>query len=154
MISQTPILFKGTIRENLLLDKAFTDKQIWDVLQKTGLFDHVSNLELKLDHQLDFNGDNLSLGQKQLLVLSRYLLSEPKLLIMDEATSSVDLETHLKIQDIVNNLDCTVLSIVHREGKFDKVLVLDQGELVEFDTQENLQKRDSLYRQLYQPGSK
>ncbi|KAJ3253157.1 Multidrug resistance-associated protein 1, partial [Boothiomyces macroporosus] len=154
MISQTPILFQGTIRENLLLDKAFTDKKIWDVLQKTGLFDHVSNLELKLDHQLDFNGDNLSLGQKQLLVLSRYLLSEPKLLIMDEATSSVDLETHLKIQDIVNSLDCTVLSIVHREGKFDKVLVLDQGELVEFDTQENLQKRDSLYRQLYQPGSK
>lgn len=104
-----------------------------------------SGLNSGLHHEVTEGGENLSVGQRQLICLSRALLRKTKVLVLDEATAAVDLETDDLIQRTIRTefKDCTVLTIAHRLNTImdsDRVIVLDQGKIVEFDTPANLLK--------------
>ncbi|KAJ3234165.1 ATP-binding cassette sub- C member 8 [Chytriomyces hyalinus] len=139
IIPQAPILFDGTIRSNLDPFSKHTDTELWGVLERCSLQEFISNLPAKLDTPVAEGGANLSVGQRQLLCLGRALLVKSKILLIDEATASVDMETDAYIQKVLREdfAHCTVLCIAHRLNTlmdYDKILVLDSGRLVEFDT--------------------
>ncbi|KAI8903608.1 P-loop containing nucleoside triphosphate hydrolase protein [Gorgonomyces haynaldii] len=138
IIPQEPVLFTGTIRNNLDVEGKFSDDDIWKVLEQIGLHEYVSSLNEKLDSPVSENGENLSVGQRQLICLGRAILQKPKILIMDEATASVDGAADKMIQESIKTQfkHTTVLSIAHRLNTiadFDRVLVLQDGELAEYD---------------------
>ncbi|KAI8611659.1 P-loop containing nucleoside triphosphate hydrolase protein [Chytriomyces sp. MP71] len=154
MIPQDPVLFQGTIRTNLNLIKDYSDEELWRGLELVGLSNYVSNLDLKLDHEIDENGNNLSLGQRQLICLCRAILARPRILVMDEATAAIDRESDLRIQRVLEShfQDTTVLCIAHKIGTiagFDRVLVLENGNAAEFDTPSALLEQEgSLFNEM------
>ncbi|KAL2914282.1 hypothetical protein HK105_206228 [Polyrhizophydium stewartii] len=138
IIPQEPVLFKGTVRSNLDFATKYTDDELWAALDLVGLKDFVGSLDGKLDAAIEENGANLSMGQRQLMCLCKAILAKPKVLIMDEATASVDAEADKRIQESIETqfAATTVLSIAHRLNTiaaFDRVLVLDTGRIAEFD---------------------
>ncbi|XP_004680601.2 PREDICTED: canalicular multispecific organic anion transporter 1 [Condylura cristata] len=143
IIPQDPVLFSGSLRMNLDPFNHYTDEEIWKALELAHLKPFVSGLKLGLGHEVTEAGDNLSIGQKQLLCLARALLRKSKILIMDEATAAVDLETDHLIQMTIQSefAHCTVLTIAHRLHTIidsDRVMVLDNGKIVEFGSPEEL----------------
>ncbi|KAJ3317577.1 Multidrug resistance-associated protein 6, partial [Blyttiomyces sp. JEL0837] len=143
IIPQDPVLFTGTIRSNIDATNKHTDAEIWDALTIVGLKEYVSELALRLDAPVTENGENLSLGQRQLLTLARAICARPKILVMDEASSAVDAAADSLIVDSIRThfKDATVISIAHRLNTvagFDRILVLDDGRVVEFDSPANL----------------
>ncbi|KAI7739637.1 hypothetical protein M8C21_020489, partial [Ambrosia artemisiifolia] len=132
-------MFEGTIRSNLDPLKEYTDNTIWEVLDKCHLGVEVWNKELKLDSPVTENGENCSVGQRQLVCLGRVLLKRTKVLVLDEATASVDTATDAMIQQTLEKHfnDSTVIMIAHRVTSVlnsDKVLVLEQGLIDEYDS--------------------
>jgi ABC-type multidrug transport system fused ATPase/permease subunit len=153
IIPQEPVLFSGTIRENLDVESLYEDVDVWDVLERIGLKEYVSSLENKLASPVVENGENLSVGQRQLICLGRAILMKPKILIMDEATASVDAEADKLIQASIKThfKDTTVLSIAHRLNTiadFDRVLVLDDGVKMEYDSPYHLFQAGGLFSKL------
>ncbi|KAH9248706.1 hypothetical protein BASA83_009436 [Batrachochytrium salamandrivorans] len=154
IIPQEPVLFTGTIRENLDVESKFQDVEIWDVLSLVGLKEYVMKLPDKLEAAVVENGENLSVGQCQLICLGRAILMKPIVLVMDEATASVDTEADKLIQQSIKThfAHSTVISIAHRLNiivDFDRVVVLQDGELAEFDSPHVLLGRPtSLFSQL------
>ncbi|XP_058399729.1 ATP-binding cassette sub-family C member 2 [Diceros bicornis minor] len=145
IIPQDPILFSGTLRMNLDPFNNYSDEEIWEALELAHLKPFVAGLQLGLSHEVAEAGDNLSTGQRQLLCLARALLRKSKILIMDEATAAVDLETDHLIQTTIHNefSHCTALTIAHRLHTImdsDKVMVLDNGKIVEYGSPEELLK--------------
>lgn len=143
IIPQDPVLFSGTLRMNLDPFDKFTDEEIWKVLELSHLKDFASGLEEKLQYEVAEGGENLSVGQRQLLCLARALLRKSRILILDEATAAVDLETDDLIQKTIRKefSYCTVLTIAHRLHTImdsSRVMVLDAGNIVEFDSPSNL----------------
>lgn len=156
IIPQDPVLFKGTIRKNLDPFGDSSEEELWTAMVRAGLIelsklamiksqDQLSeNLyKFHLEREVDDDGSNFSLGERQLISFARALVRGSKILILDEATSSVDYETDSKIQStIVREFkDCTILCIAHRLKtilNYDRILVLDKGEIKEFDTPWNL----------------
>lgn len=159
IIPQDPVLFKGTIRRNLDPFGQHLDDKLWDALRRAGLIEAeklsfikeqklieangTSNTDdlhkFHLDQKVEDEGNNFSLGERQLVAFARALIRESKILIMDEATSSVDYETDWKIQQTIASefSACTILCIAHRLKtiiNYDRILVMDQGEVREFDT--------------------
>merc|ERR1712093_116039 len=119
------------------------DKAIWSALEQAHLRDVFEQTDDKLDVSVIEGGQNFSVGQRQLVCLARALLRESKLLLMDEVTASVDVETDALIQQTVAEAfrDCTVLTIAHRLEtimNYDKVMVLGDGRVLEYDTPLNL----------------
>ncbi|XP_039101828.1 multidrug resistance-associated protein 1-like isoform X3 [Hyaena hyaena] len=143
IIPQDPVLFSGTLQMNLdPLDK-YSDSQLWEVLELCHLKEFVQSLPRKLLHEISEGGENLSVGQRQLVCLARALLRKTKILILDEATASIDFETDNLVQTTVRKefSDCTILTIAHRLHSIldsDRVLVLDSGRITEFETPQNL----------------
>ncbi|KAJ3317330.1 hypothetical protein HDV06_001706 [Boothiomyces sp. JEL0866] len=154
IIPQEPVLFTGTIRDNLDVESLYQDDDIWRVLEMIGLKEYVTSLGEKLDSAVAENGENLSVGQRQLICLGRAILLKPRILIMDEATASVDAEADKLIQISIKThfKDTTVLSIAHRLNTiadFDRVLVLENGEKKEYDAPHQLlSDPESLFSQL------
>ncbi|KAJ3281658.1 Multidrug resistance-associated protein 1 [Rhizoclosmatium sp. JEL0117] len=147
MIPQSPTLFDGTVRSNIDVLGTASDEDLWYALECCGMKEYVSSLPEKLDSAITEGGTNLSAGQRQLLCLAKVLLQNGKILVMDEATSSVDAESDLRIQQSMKThfKDATVLSIAHRLNTiaaFDRVLVLDQGKVAEFEPPHLLLSRD------------
>ncbi|KAM7424805.1 hypothetical protein PAMA_000930 [Pampus argenteus] len=145
-IPQHPVLFTGTVRFNLDPFNSYSDEEIWVTLEKTYLKETIFCLEGKLQAELTANGGNLSVGQRQLMCLSRALLRNSKIILLDEATASVDAETEALIQITIREAfqNCTVLTIAHRINtvlQADRILVLDQGEVVEFNNPDVLKQR-------------
>ncbi|XP_037660286.1 canalicular multispecific organic anion transporter 1 isoform X2 [Choloepus didactylus] len=143
IIPQDPILFSGSLRMNLDPFNKYSDEEIWKALELAHLESFVAGLQLGLSHEVAEGGDNLSIGQRQLLCLSRALLRKSKILIMDEATAAVDLETDHLIQMTIQNefSHCTVITIAHRLHTImdsDKVIVMDSGKIVEYGSPEEL----------------
>uniref|UniRef100_A0A4W4EQB9 ATP-binding cassette, sub-family C (CFTR/MRP), member 3 n=1 Tax=Electrophorus electricus TaxID=8005 RepID=A0A4W4EQB9_ELEEL len=143
IIPQEPVLFSGTLRMNLDPFEKYSDDDIWNVLKLSHLHKFVSNQPAKLDLECSEGGENLSVGQRQLVCLARALLRKSRILILDEATAAIDLETDDLIQSTIRTQfeDCTVFTIAHRLNTimdYTRVLVLDKGQIAEFDTPTNL----------------
>ncbi|CAL5091324.1 unnamed protein product [Urochloa decumbens] len=139
IIPQDPVMFQGTLRSNIDPLGEYSDEQIWEALDSCHLGDEVRKNELKLDSTVTESGKNWSAGQRQLVCLGRVILKRRKILILDEATSSVDPITDNLIQKTFKRqfAECTMITIAHRITSVldsDKVLLLDNGEIAEHDT--------------------
>jgi len=138
IIPQDPTLFTGTVRSNLDPFNEHSDLEIYQVLEAVHLRNKIEELPGKVDAAVAEFGNNFSVGQRQLLCLGRALLRRAKILVMDEATASIDFETDFLIQKTIREQfkDVTVLTIAHRINTildYDRVMVLDKGQIVEFD---------------------
>ena len=143
IIPQDPVLFSATVRFNLDPFNESTDEEIWSVLDEVELKEVVDALPKKLDDDVHEGGSNFSVGQRQLICMARALLKKPKVLIMDEATASLDNETDAFLQKMIRKefKNCTVLTIAHRLNTImdsSRVCVMDKGVVAEFDTPANL----------------
>uniref|UniRef100_H2Z8F8 Multidrug resistance-associated protein 1 n=1 Tax=Ciona savignyi TaxID=51511 RepID=H2Z8F8_CIOSA len=150
IIPQDPVLFSGTLRMNLDPFDSYTDEELWNALKHSHLKDFVLGLTLKLEHEVSEGGENLSVGQRQLVCLARALLRKSKILVLDEATAAVDLETDDLIQATIRVQfeDCTTFTIAHRLNTImdsTRVLVLDAGKVAEFDSPINLLKAKGIF---------
>lgn len=139
IIPQDPVLFSGTLRMNLDPFGTYSEEDLWRTLELSHLRDFVRSQPAGLDFQCSEGGENLSVGQRQLVCLTRALLRKSRILVLDEATAAVDLETDDLIQAIIRSQfeNCTVLTIAHRLNTimdYDRVLVLDKGTIAEFDS--------------------
>ncbi|KAJ0044828.1 hypothetical protein Pint_03930 [Pistacia integerrima] len=139
IIPQDPTMFEGTVRSNLDPLEEYTDEQIWEALDKCQLGDEVRKKEEKLDSKVTENGDNWSMGQRQLVCLGRVLLKKSKVLVLDEATASVDTATDNLIQQTLrlHFSDCTVITVAHRITSVidsNMVLLLNHGLIEEYDS--------------------
>ena len=139
VILQEPTLFEGTLRENIDIFGDYDDGEIEALIKKVGLDLGLNALKMIIKE----NGSNLSVGQKQLVCIVRALLKKSKIVVMDEATASIDFRTDELLQEVIRERlkDKTVISIAHRIASaqnYDKILVMDQGRVAEFDTYENL----------------
>ncbi|XP_055992080.1 ATP-binding cassette sub-family C member 11 [Sorex fumeus] len=159
VIPQDPILLSGTIRFNLDPFNCYTDQQIWEALEKTYLNKIISKLPQRLHTEVVENGKNFSVGERQLLCIARALLRNSKIVLIDEATASIDVETEAQIQNTIREgfRGCTVLVIAHRLTTVlscDRILVMGNGKVLEFDRPDVLQKRpDSVFAALLATGS-
>ncbi|XP_054556333.1 multidrug resistance-associated protein 1-like isoform X3 [Talpa occidentalis] len=150
IIPQDPILFSGTLQMNLDPLEKYSDSELWKVLELCHLKEFVRSLPKKLLHEVSEGGENLSIGQRQLVCLARALLRKTKILILDEATASIDFETDNLVQSTIRKefSNCTVLTIAHRLHSVidsDRVLVLDSGRIIEFETPQNLIHQKGLF---------
>ncbi|KAM3834514.1 ATP-binding cassette sub-family C member 5 isoform 3-T3 [Vipera latastei] len=139
IIPQEPVLFSGTVRSNLDPFTQYSEEQIWEALERTHMKDCISQLPMKLESEVMENGENFSVGERQLLCIARALLRRCKILILDEATAAMDTETDILIQETIREAfaDCTRLTIAHRLHTVlgsDRIMVLMQGQVMEFDT--------------------
>ncbi|XP_057868476.1 ABC transporter C family member 14 [Cryptomeria japonica] len=155
IIPQEPVLFEGTVRSNIDPLGQYSDDQIWQSLERCQLANVVANKNGKLDSLVVDNGDNWSVGQRQLLCLGRVMLKHSRILFLDEATASVDAQTDAVIQKIIREdfSSCTIISIAHRIPTVmdcDKVLVVDAGIAKEFDKPSKLLEHPSLFGALVQ----
>eukprot|EP00076_Gallus_gallus_P042034 XP_025007572.1 canalicular multispecific organic anion transporter 1 isoform X2 [Gallus gallus] len=150
IIPQDPVLFTGTLRMNLDPFDQYTDEEVWKALELAHLKAYVQELPERLQHVVSEGGENLSVGQRQLVCLARALLRKAKILILDEATAAVDLETDHLIQTTIRSAfaDCTVLTIAHRLHTImdsNRVMVMHAGKIVEFDSPEKLLQKQSVF---------
>uniref|UniRef100_A0A8C1DPF8 ATP-binding cassette, sub-family C (CFTR/MRP), member 3 n=1 Tax=Cyprinus carpio carpio TaxID=630221 RepID=A0A8C1DPF8_CYPCA len=150
IIPQEPVLFSGTLRMNLDPFEKYSDEEVWKVLELSHLKKFVSNQASKLELECSEGGENLSVGQRQLVCLARALLRKTRILVLDEATAAVDLETDNLIQSTIRTQfeDCTVFTIAHRLNTimdYTRVLVLDKGKIAEFDTPANLLAQKGIF---------
>uniref|UniRef100_A0A8C7IKQ6 ABC-type glutathione-S-conjugate transporter n=1 Tax=Oncorhynchus kisutch TaxID=8019 RepID=A0A8C7IKQ6_ONCKI len=158
IIPQDPVLFSGSLRMNLDPFDTYTDEEIWSSLELAHLKNFVSNLPDKLNYECSEGGENLSLGQRQLVCLARALLRKTKILVLDEATAAVDLETDTLIQSTIRQQfeDCTVLTIAHRLNTimdYTRVIVMDKGHISEMDSPTNLiSNRGQFYHMCREAG--
>eukprot|EP01122_Echinamoeba_exundans_P011726 TRINITY_DN4766_c0_g1_i1.p1 TRINITY_DN4766_c0_g1~~TRINITY_DN4766_c0_g1_i1.p1 ORF type:complete len:1175 (+),score=383.98 TRINITY_DN4766_c0_g1_i1:538-4062(+) len=154
IIPQEPVMFRGTIRSNLDPFNQYSDEALWNSLELSGLKKSVDAMDGKLEAKVDEGGSNFSLGQKQLFCLARAVLKDSKILVLDEATAAMDLETDGFIQKTIRKVfwDRTVLTIAHRLDTIidsDRILVMNRGRVQEFDTVFNLlSNKESEFYQL------
>ncbi|KAI9208345.1 P-loop containing nucleoside triphosphate hydrolase protein [Polychytrium aggregatum] len=139
IIPQDPVLFSGTIRSNLDPFQEHSDARIWDALERSGMKSAIMATDDRLDSKVTDNGENWSVGQRQLICLARAILKRPKIVVLDECTANVDYESDQLIQKSIREdfENSTVLTIAHRLNTiidYDKILVMDQGVVAEFDT--------------------
>nr|XP_002731747.1 PREDICTED: ATP-binding cassette sub-family C member 9-like [Saccoglossus kowalevskii] len=147
IIPQDPVLFCGTVRFNLDPERKYGDAELWYALEIAQMKGYVIEMDNQLDTIVTEGGDNISTGQRQLICLARAFLRKSRILIMDEATASVDLQTDSTLQSVIATAfsDKTVLTIAHRISTIldsDTVLVLSEGRVVEYGTPQNLLRKD------------
>ncbi len=156
IVPQDPILFSGTIEENIKFGRLdATKEQVIDVSKMVGAHQFISRLSKGYDTLVGQRGVNLSAGQRQLLCLARAILADPRILILDEATSSVDTNTERIMQRALRKLTKgrTCLTIAHRLStvtKADRIVVMEKGRIIEEGKHEELIARQGLYYKMYQ----
>lgn len=147
VIPQDPVLFSGTVRYNLDPFSQYGDDRLWDVLEKANLKKKVSRSKLQLQMIIAADGDNFSVGERQLVCLARALLRQNRILLLDEATASIDVKTDRIIQQTIRDSfsTCTVLTIAHRlntVASYDRIMVMQTGKVTEYDAPLALMERD------------
>ena len=156
VVSQDPFLFDASVRDNLLLARVdASEEEIWQALEGASAADFVNRLPNRLDTRIGERGIRLSMGEKQRLTIARVLLRNPPLVILDEATSSVDTITERQIQEALDKLvqHRTVLVIAHRLStvrRADQIVVVEHGTILEKGTHDDLLKTDGHYAKLWQ----
>ncbi|OMO85156.1 hypothetical protein COLO4_21734 [Corchorus olitorius] len=156
IIPQDPTLFSGSIRYNLDPLSEHNDYEIWEVLEKCQLREAVQGKEEGLNSLVVHDGSNWSVGQRQLICLGRALLKRSRILVLDEATASIDSTTDSIVQRIIRKefLDCTVITVAHRIPTVmdcTMVLSISDGKLIEYDEPSKLMNKEgSLFGQLVQ----
>jgi ABC-type multidrug transport system fused ATPase/permease subunit len=168
VIPQDPILFSGTIRNNLDPFNNFRDEELYNALESVGLYSsqsidpsvsYLSNVRVdSLEEPVNEGGSNLSVGQRQLLVIARALLRKARIIILDEATAAIDAATDAGIQRVMKTqfADCSCLTVAHRLNTVvdsDLILVMDDGRAAEFDSPKNLLRKQSLFRALVEAAA-
>lgn len=154
IIPQEPTLFRGGVRSNLDPLGMHTDLEIWEALEKCQLRSTISKLPALLEAAVSDDGENWSIGQRQLFCLGRVLLSKNKILVLDEATASIDSATDVILQRVIRKefSSCTVITVAHRVPTVidsDVVMVLSYGEIVEYDKPSHLMETtDSAFAKL------
>ncbi|MDO5033675.1 MAG: ABC transporter ATP-binding protein [Eubacteriales bacterium] len=155
MVLQQNTLVSGTIRSNMLWGKAeASDAEIIEALKQAQAWEFVSQYEDLLDHKVEQGGSNFSGGQKQRLTIARALLVNPKILILDDSTSAVDMATDAKLQKAFKESlsEVTLLMIAQRISSvkdLDRILVLDQGRIEALGTHEELLEKSDIYQEIY-----
>ena len=155
MVLQDTWLFKGTIKENLLYgDENATDEEIENACRQAHIYHFIQTLPGGYDFVLNEDGTNVSQGQRQLLTIARAIISKPKILILDEATSSVDTRTEQQIQDALNKImkDRTSFVIAHRLSTIKNakmIIVMKKGHIVETGNHKELLAKNGFYAELY-----
>ncbi|KAF9354827.1 hypothetical protein BGX34_010786 [Mortierella sp. NVP85] len=139
IIPQDPVVFQGTVRYNLDPLGRHTDQELWQALETSDMRSYVQQQEGGLEAPISAQGENLSVGQRQLICLSRALLAKSKVVVLDEATASVDLATDSLIQKAIREdfAGSTVITIAHRLNTvidYDRILLMEHGEVAEYDT--------------------
>ena len=159
IIPQNPSLMIGTLRYNIDPLNLNTDEDIIQVMKKIK-FDYIINREPKgLFQEISEGGNNLSVGEKQLICITRAILRKSKIIIMDEATANIDYKTEQIIQNVINEIltQSTIITIAHRIKtilNYDKILVIENGEIVDFDSPKNLmEKKEGIFYKLYQKSN-
>jgi ATP-binding cassette subfamily B multidrug efflux pump len=156
IVLQDTFIFSGTIRDNIRFGRLnATDEEIEDAAKAVRAHDFIVNLPQGYDTEVQERGNVLSMGQRQLLSFARALLADPRVLILDEATASIDTETELKIQHALQTLlkGRTSFIIAHRLSTIrsaDKIVVLDHGSIMESGSHEQLMKHKGIYYGLIQ----
>ena len=154
MVLQEPFLFSGSIFDNIVYStKNISYEQVIDAAKAVGVHDYIMELPDKYETQLEQRGENLSIGQRQLISFARALVRDSKIIILDEATANIDSYTEMQIQNALRVLlkGRTAMVIAHRLATIrdaDKIIVLQNGEIIEQDTHENLIKNKGLYYSL------
>ncbi|KAJ3384086.1 Multidrug resistance-associated protein 1, partial [Entophlyctis sp. JEL0112] len=147
IIPQDPVLFSGTVRLNLDPFGKHTDHELWLALESSGLKESVQDMEAGLDSPIDSGGENMSVGQRQLLCLARAILRKSAVVVLDECTANVDLKTDHQIQQTLRTKmqHATIFTIAHRLSTVidaDRILVLSDGAVAEFDSPAALLEKD------------
>ncbi|KAF5021710.1 hypothetical protein F66182_6267 [Fusarium sp. NRRL 66182] len=151
IIPQDAALFEGTVRDNLDPGHVHDDTELWSVLEHARLKDHVSSMDGGLEAKINEGGSNLSQGQRQLVSLARAMLTPSNILVLDEATAAVDVETDAMLQSTLRSplfANRTIITVAHRLNTIldsDRVVVLDKGEVVEFDSPAELVKKQGVF---------
>lgn len=154
-VLQSPHLFSTTIKENIKYGKLdATDEEVVNVSKLVGLDAFINSLELKYDTHVGEGGNLLSLGQKQLISFARALINDPKILILDEATSSIDSESEQLIEDATKKVleNRTSIVVAHRLSTIkdsDVIIMLENGKIIEQGTHDELIKLNGMYYDLY-----
>ncbi len=155
MVLQEPFLFSATVRENIKYNHVdASDERMIEAAKAVGAHDFILKLEDGYDTLLEERGENLSVGQRQLISFARAIVADPRILILDEATANIDSHTEAQIQTALRTLlqDRTAIVIAHRLSTIrdaDKIVVLNRGQLAEEGTHDELLDRDGLYAHLY-----
>ncbi|XP_043705213.1 ABC transporter C family member 8-like [Telopea speciosissima] len=153
IIPQEPALFRGTIRTNLDPLGLYSDDEIWEAIEKCQLKSTVLRLPKLLDSLVSDEGENWSVGQRQLFCLGRVLLRRNRILFLDEATASIDSATDAVLQGVIREefSSCTVVTVAHRVPTVidsDMIMVLSYGKLVEYDEPSKLMEVESYFSKL------
>ena len=151
-------MMEGTLKFNIDPFNKHENEKIVEVLKYIG-FEYTEDDDKILDRHIEVNGNNLSIGERQLICIARAVLKKTKIIIMDEATANIDVKTEEKIQKLFNSTfnDCTVITIAHRIKtilNYDKILVLENGRILEFNsTKALLNNKESHFYKLYEKSS-
>jgi ATP-binding cassette subfamily B protein len=155
VVLQDVFLFSGTLESNIRLGSDISRERVLQAARDVNLMPFIEGLPSGLDHEVNERGTTLSVGQRQLLAFARALAHDPQILILDEATSSVDTETEFQIREAIDRLmrGRTSIVIAHRLStiqKCDKIIVMHKGRVKEVGTHQELLAQRGLYHKLYQ----